>query len=94
MAFLEDMIERTGDAARAGVAKSKQIMEMAKCRLDIMAEQDAIKRACQQIGTRYYAQNGAAPDGEYADVCKKITAAKARIAARERRIEELRGNDV
>ena len=92
MAFLDEWKEKSGDIARAGVAKSKQIMEMAKCRLDIMAEQDAIKRAYQQIGMRYYAQNGAEPEREYADACRKITAAKMKIAAKERRVEELRGN--
>lgn len=93
MAFLDELKEKTGDVARAGAAKSKQIVEMAKCRIDIMAEQDAIRKAYQQIGKRYYAQHGAAPQDGYADACKTIKQAEATIAAKERRIKVLRGHD-
>ena len=79
MAFFDELKDRAMDLGRAGVAKSKQIVEIAKLNLANAAEEDAMKKAYVEIGKLYYAERGMAPDGAYVALCEKITAAKQRI---------------
>lgn len=85
--------EKVGDLAQTGVAKSKQLAEIAKLKAANMAEQDAIKKAYLEIGKLYYAEKGTTPEGGYAAACAKITAAKANIAANNAKIEDLKDGD-
>lgn len=93
MAFFDNLKEKVTDLAQAGVAKSKQMAEIAKLKAANMSEQDAIKKAYLEIGKLYYAEKGSTPEGGYAAACEKITAAKANIAANNARIEELKDGD-
>lgn len=90
---VSDIGEKVGDLAQTGVAKSKQLAEIAKLKAANMAEQDAIKKAYLEIGKLYYAEKGSTPEGGYAAACEKITAAKANIAANNAKIEELKDGD-
>lgn len=90
---VSDIGEKVGDLAQTGVAKSKQLAEIAKLKAANMAEQDAIKKAYLEIGKLYYAEKGATPEGGYAAACEKITAAKANIAANNAKIEEIKDGD-
>lgn len=93
MAFFDNLKEKVTDLAQAGVAKSKQMAEIAKLKAANMAEQDAIKKAYLEIGKLYYAEKGTTPEGGYVAACEKITAAKANIAANNAKIEELKDGD-
>lgn len=93
MAFLDNLKEKVTDLAQAGMAKSKQLAEIAKLKAANMAEQDTIKKAYVEIGKLYYAEKGSTPEGGYAAACEKITAAKASIAANNAKIEELKDGD-
>lgn len=93
MAFLDQLKEKVSDLAQAGVAKSKQLAEIAKLKAANMAEQDTIRKAYIEIGRLYYAEKGSTPEGGYAAACGKITAAKANIAANNARIEDLKDGD-
>ena len=93
MAFFDNLKEKVSDLAQAGVAKSKQLAEIAKLKGANMAEQDAIKKAYVEIGKLYYAEKGTTPEGGYAAACQRITAAKANIAANNAKIEELKDGD-
>lgn len=93
MAFFDNLKEKVTDLAQAGVAKSKQMAEIAKLKAANMAEQDAIKKAYLEIGKLYYAEKGTTPEGGYAAACEKITAAKANIAANNAKIEGLKDGD-
>ncbi|MBE6973592.1 MAG: serine proteinase [Ruminococcaceae bacterium] len=93
MAFFDNLKGKVSDLAQAGVAKSKQLAEIAKLKAANMAEQDAIKKAYLEIGKLYYAEKGTTPEGGYAAACEKITAAKANIAANNAKIEELKDGD-
>ena len=95
MAFLDDLKDKTLDLAQAGVAKSKQIVEIAKLNLANAAEEDAMKKAYVEIGKLYYAERGMAPDGAYVALCEKITAAKINIEENKARIAEIKAtNDI
>ena len=93
MAFLDQLKEKVSDLAQAGVAKSKQLAEIAKLKAANMSEQDTIRKAYLEIGRLYYAEKGFAPEGGYAAACEKITAAKANIEANNARIEDLKDGD-
>ncbi len=93
MAFFDNLKEKVADLAQAGVAKSKQLAEIAKLKAANMAEQDSIRKAYLEIGKLYYAEKGATPEGGYAAACEKITTAKANIAANNAKIENLKDGD-
>ena len=93
MAFsFDDLREKVTDLAQSGVAKSKQLAEIAKLKTSNMGEEDTIKMAYIELGKLYYAEKGAAPEAAYAASCEKITAAKAAIEANNDRIAELKSS--
>ena len=85
-----DLAEKATDLAQAGVAKSRELAEIAKLKAANLSEEDAIKKAYVELGKLYYAERGAAPEAAYISGCEKITAAKAAIAANNERIAQLR----
>ena len=90
MAFLDELKDRTMDLGRAGVAKSKQLAEITRLSLNNASEEDAIRKACMEIGKLYYAERGMAPEAAYTALCEKITAAKINIEENKARIDELK----
>ncbi len=90
MSFFDTFKERATDLAQTGVAKSKELAEIGKLKLDNAAEEDAIKRAYIEIGKLYYAERGMTPDAAYASLCEKITASKAVIESNNARADEIR----
>lgn len=93
MAFLDkldSLKEKAVDLAQSGAAKSKELAEIGKLKLNNAAEEDNIKKAYVEIGKLYYAERGMTPDAAYAALCEKITAGKAIIEANNARIEEIR----
>jgi len=94
MAFFdfENLKDKALDLAQTGVAKSKQLAEIAKLKTANLGEEDAIKKAYIEIGKLYYAERGMAPEAAYAALCEKITAAKVNIEENKSRIEELKAD--
>lgn len=90
MAFFDDLKDKAMDLGRAGVAKSRQLAEIAKLNLANTAEEDAVKKAYIEIGKLYYAERGMAPEGAYVSLCEKITASKTTIEENKSRIQELK----
>lgn len=90
MAFLDDLRDKTIDIAQAGVAKSKQLMELAKLTVSNAGEEDTIKKAYVEIGKLYYAERGMAPEAAYVALCEKVTQAKINIEENKARIAELK----
>ena len=90
MAFLDDLKDKTLDLAQAGVAKSRQIVEIARLNLANASEEDTIKKAYIEIGKLYYAERGTAPDAAYAAQCERITTAKINIEENKTRLAELK----
>ena len=90
MTFFDELKEKAVDLAQAGVAKSKQLGEIAKLYVSNVGEEDTIKKAYIEIGKLYYAERGMAPEAAYAALCAKITDAKKNIEDNKSRIEELK----
>lgn len=90
MAFLDDLRDKALDLGRAGVAKSKQLAEIARLNLANSSEEDGIKKAYIEIGKLYYAERGMAPEAAYVSLCEKITGAKINIEENKNRIAELK----
>ena len=96
MAFnlnLDSIMDKVSDLAQTGVAKSKQLAEIAKLKTANMSEEDAIKKAYLEIGKLYYAERGLAPEGAYVALCEKITAAKCSIEENNARIADLKDKE-
>ena len=93
MAFIDELREKVNDLAQTGVAKSKQLAEIAKLKVSNLSEKDAIRKAYLELGRLYYAEKGSAPEGGYAAACQRINAAKANIAANNERIAQLKDDD-
>ena len=72
MAFFDDLKDKATDLGRAGMAKSKQLMEITKLSLNNSGEEDAIRKAYLEIGKLYYAERGGAPEPGYAALCQRI----------------------
>ena len=90
MAFFDDLRDKAMDLAQTGVAKSRQLAEIAKLNLANTSEEDSIKKAYLEIGKLYYAERGMAPDAAYVALCEKITAARTTIEENKSRITELK----
>lgn len=92
MAFFDAFKDKAIDLAQTGVAKSKQLAEIAKLNLANASEEDDIKKAYIEMGKLYYAERGMAPEAAYAALCEKVTAAKVNIEENKARIEELKAD--
>ena len=90
MAFFDDLKDKVSGLASTGVAKSRQLGEIAKLKASNLAEEEAIKKAYLALGKLYYAERGMAPETAYAALCAKITAAKVNIEENKSRIEQLK----
>ena len=90
MATFEELRDRALDLAQAGVAKAKELTDIAKLNLANSAEEDAIKKAYVEIGKLYYAERGMAPDEAYVALCQKITDSKAKIAENKAKIAAMK----
>lgn len=90
MAFFDDLRDKTMDLAQAGMAKSKQLMEIARLNLNNSGEEDAIRKSYIEIGKLYYAERGMAPEAAFVAQCEKITNAKINIEENKNRISELK----
>ncbi len=90
MAFFDELKDKAVDLSRAGVAKGKQIAEIAKLNLANTAEEEAIKKAYIEIGKLYYAERGMAPEVAYMSLCEKITSAKITIEENKSHINEMK----
>lgn len=90
MAFFDELKDRAMDLSRAGVAKGKQIAEIAKLNLANTAEEEGIRKAYIEIGKLYYAERGLAPEAAYVSLCEKITSARITIEENRSRINEMK----
>jgi hypothetical protein len=87
---LENLKQKASSVAQTGVAKSKQLAEIAKLRANCLSEEEAIKKAYIEIGKLYYAERGDAPEGAYVALCSRISKAKDTIAQNHAEIEAMK----
>lgn len=94
MAFLNGFKDKALDLAQSGIAKSKQLAEIAKLKAANISEEDNLKKAYIEVGKLYYAERGMAPEAAYAALCEKITACKVNMEENSARIEALKQTSV
>lgn len=90
----DNLKEKASDIAQSSVAVTCQTAEMAKLRLAIVSEEDAIKKSYQELGAIYYQQQGNTPDVPYIPACQRVKEAQEKIQAHKKRIQELRNPDI
>lgn len=87
------IMSRVSEVAQSGVAKAKDLAEIAKLKVNNAAEQDTIRKAYTEIGKLYVAQHGVDPDPEFAALCAKIAECKERVVYNNERIADIKSAD-
>ena len=90
MALFDDLKVKAVELTQVGMAKSKQLAEIARLSLASTGEEDNIRKSYIEIGKLYYAERGMAPEAAYTSLCEKITAAKINIEENKARIAQLK----
>lgn len=93
---LDLLKEKAASAAQLAAKKTKQVAAVAKANVSILAEEDKIKRAQQELGKLYYrdfAMEEEPDEAEYLPWCEKITESRKTIEALRAQIEETRNGD-
>ena len=94
MAFFEEWKDKATDLGRAGMAKSKQLMEITRLSMNNAGEEDAIRKAFLEMGKLYYAERGGAPEPAYQALCQRVTAARRTIEENKARIAQMKKEGV
>ena len=81
---------RISTMAQSGVAKAKDLAEIAKLKMSNASEQEGIRKACMEIGKIYFAQHGDDPDPAFASLCAQIAERKEKIAYNDQRITDIK----
>lgn len=87
---------RAGDVAQAAAKKANEMAAIAKAKASILAEEDKIKKAHQEIGKLYYADflAGKTPDpAEYLPWCDKVSASRTQITVLKQQIADLKATE-
>ena len=87
------IMSKVSEVAQSGVAKAKDLAEIAKLKVNSASERDAIKKAYAEIGKLYYAQHADNPDPEFAALCAKIAECEERIVYNDERIADIKSAD-
>lgn len=90
MALIDELKVKAVELTQVGVAKSKQLAEIARLNLANAGENDSIRKAYLELGKLYYAERGMAPEAGYTALCEKITAAKINIEENKARIAQIK----
>ncbi len=86
----DDIRSQVTDLAQAGAAKTREMAEIMKLRLNSAAEEDSIRKAYTEIGKQYYAAHRDEPGEAFAALCKQIDASKEKIAYNKQKIADIR----
>lgn len=90
MALIDELKVKAVELTQAGVAKSKQLAEIARLSLANSGENDTIRKAYLELGKLYYAERGMAPEAGYTALCERITTAKINIEENKARIAQIK----
>ena len=95
MISFDELKSRALDLTQSGVAKAKELTDVAKLNIANSTEEDNIRKAYIELGKLYYAERGMAPEGAYAALCERITVSKQKIEENRAKISEIKAaNDV
>ncbi|MCD8004218.1 MAG: serine proteinase [Oscillospiraceae bacterium] len=86
----DEIKSQVTDLAQAGVARTREMAEITKLRLNNAAEEDSIRKAYTEIGRQYYAAHQNEPEDAFAALCRQIAASKEKIAYNKQKIADIR----
>ncbi len=90
----KDIAAKTADYAKGFAQKTadvtKSVSHIAKLKVEIGSEKDAVRKAYLEIGKLYYETNKEEPGGVFTQLCDEITLAMENIDAKEYEIDELK----
>ena len=87
---LEGLRERASDLANSGIAKSKNLAEIARLKTGIMAEEDALRRAYIEIGKAVCESLETGAEAGIDAYVEKVKGCKALIAENEAKIAAIK----
>ena len=87
------IMSKVSEVAQSGVAKAKDLAEIAKLKVNNASEKDAIKKAYTEMGKLYFAQHADDPEPEFAALCAKVAECKERIGYNNERIVDIKNAD-
>ena len=87
------IMSKVSEVAQSGVAKAKDMAEIAKLKVSNASEKDAIKKAYAEMGKLYFAQHADDPEPEFAALCAKVAECKERIVYNNERIADIKSAD-
>ena len=87
------IMSKVSEVAQSGVAKAKDLAEIAKLKVSSASEKDAIRKAYAEMGKLYFAQHADDPDPEFAALCAKVVECKERIVYNNERIADIKNAD-
>ncbi|MFI3252908.1 MAG: hypothetical protein R3Y63_01005 [Eubacteriales bacterium] len=90
----DEAVEKVGDLAQSGVAKSVQVTEMAKLQVKNMSEQENLKKLYIKLGKYYYDNYSSEPEETLKETCESIQKTKQNIVENNLRIKQLRNPDI
>ena len=87
------IMSKISEVTQSGMAKAKDLAEIAKLKVNNASEKDAIKKAYAEMGKLYFAQHADDPDPEFAALCAKVAECKERIVYNDERIADIKNAD-
>ena len=87
------IMSKVSELTQSGVAKAKDLAEIAKLKVNNASEKEAIKKAYAEMGKLYFAQHADDPDPEFAALCAKVAECKERILYNNERIADIKSAD-
>ena len=82
--------EKAKELAKVGSAKAKQLAEITKLKAANISLEETARKTYLELGKLYYARNAITAEGDFAELCNKITEAKAAVEVNNAKIEELK----
>ncbi len=90
---LENLLQGAAGVAQQAAERAKVAAQIAKCHMQIGAEQEKIRKLCQNLGKVYYKDyiTQEEPDeAEYEPLCQQISDGYRRISVLKDTIEDLK----
>ena len=90
--FLGQLKEKGTEVAGTAADKAKDAAKLAKLTVDLNTEKEALKKAYLELGKAYFESKHDEAEGLLGQLAGEAEAAKARLEALQKEIEELKGS--
>lgn len=91
MGYFDKFAETVTSKGKVVTEKAKETAELARLKLKVKEQEEAMKKAYIELGKRYYEEQGSDPAEDLVDACQTITDGLAEIESLEAQIAEHKG---